>query len=90
MSDTDVAAMIRECMIVTLKLGGPPLVVGLVVGLVVSLIQAVTQINEATLAFLPKVFAIGLIMVLLGPFMTETLTGFTHQIFDRFVMIGGS
>jgi len=66
MTDTDVAAMIRECMIVTIKLGGPPLVIGLVVGLVVSLIQAVTQINEATLAFLPKVVAIGLTMVLLG------------------------
>jgi len=90
MSDTDVAAMIRECMIVTLKLGGPPLVVGLVVGLLVSLIQAVTQINEATLAFLPKVFAIGLAMVLLGPFMTTTLASFTHQIFDRIIAIGGS
>jgi len=90
MSDTDIAAMIRECMIVILKLGGPPLVVGLVVGLVVSLVQAVTQINEATLAFLPKVFAIGLAMVLLGPFMTATLTSFTRQIFERMVMIGGS
>lgn len=90
MSDADVAAMIRESMIVTLKLGGPPLVVGLLVGLVVSLVQAVTQINEATLAFLPKVFAIGLTMVLLGPFMTTTLIGFTHQIFERIVTIGGS
>ncbi len=90
MTDTDVAAMIRECMIVTIKLGGPPLVIGLVVGLVVSLIQAVTQINEATLAFLPKVVAIGLTMVLLGPFMTATLGSFTHQIFDRIVIIGGS
>ena len=77
-------------MIVTMKLGGPPLIVGLLVGLVVSLIQAVTQINEATLAFLPKVIAIGLAMVMLGPFMMATLTSFTHQIFDRLVQIGGS
>lgn len=90
MNDADAAAMIRECMIVTMKLGGPLLVVGLLVGLVVSLIQAVTQINEATLAFLPKVFAIGLAMVLLGPFMTATLVSFTHEIFDRIVTIGGS
>jgi flagellar biosynthesis protein FliQ len=89
-SDTDAAAMIRECMIVIMKLGGPPLIVGLLVGLVVSLIQAVTQINEATLAFLPKVVAIGLAMVMLGPFMMATLTSFTHQIFDRLVQIGGS
>ena len=90
MSDMDVAAMIRECMIVTMKLGGPPLVVGLAVGLVVSLIQAVTQINEATLSFLPKIVAIGLAMVMLGPFMIATLSSFTHQIFDRIVLIGGS
>ncbi len=90
MSDTDVAAMIRECMMVTMKLGGPPLIVGLVVGLVVSLIQAITQVNEATLAFLPKVVAIGLTMVMLGPFMSATLTSFTHQIFDKLIMIGGS
>jgi flagellar biosynthetic protein FliQ len=89
-SDTDAAAMIRECMIVIMKLGGPPLMVGLVVGLVVSLIQAVTQINEATLAFLPKVVAIGVAMLVLGPFMLATLTSFTHQVFDRIVQIGGS
>jgi flagellar biosynthetic protein FliQ len=90
MSDMDVAAMIRECMIVTMKLGGPPLVVGLAVGLVVSLIQAVTQINEATLSFLPKIVAIGLAMVMFGPFMIATLSSYTHQIFDRIVLIGGS
>jgi flagellar biosynthesis protein FliQ len=90
MSDIDVAAMIRECMIVTMKLGGPPLMVGLAVGLVVSLIQAVTQINEATLSFLPKIVAISLAMMMLGPFMIATLSSFTHQIFDRIVLIGGS
>jgi flagellar biosynthetic protein FliQ len=90
MSDTDVAALIRECMIVTMKLGGPPLIVALVVGLIVSFIQAVTQINEATLAFLPKIIAIGIAMVLLGPFMTATLVTFSLQVFDRLVMVGGS
>lgn len=90
MSDIDVAAMIRECMIVTMKLGGPPLMVGLAVGLVVSLIQAVTQINEATLSFLPKIVAISLAMMMLGPLMIATLSSFTHQIFDRIVLIGGS
>jgi flagellar biosynthetic protein FliQ len=90
MSDTDVAALIREAMIVTMKLGGPPLIVGLLIGLVVSLIQAVTQINEATLAFLPKVVGIGLALVLLGPFMAATLVTFCHEIFDRIAMVGGS
>ncbi len=90
MTDTDVAALIRAAMVVTLKLGGPPLIVGLLVGLVISFVQAVTQINEATLAFLPKVAAICLAMILLGPFMTATLVTFSHEVFQRIVLVGGS
>jgi flagellar biosynthetic protein FliQ len=90
MSETDVAALIHDTMVVTMKLGFPVLGVALVVGLLVSFIQAVTQINEATLAFVPKIAAIGIALMMLGPFMAATLTGFTHRIFDRIVAIGGS
>ncbi|MEA2739913.1 MAG: flagellar biosynthesis protein FliQ [Acetobacteraceae bacterium] len=90
MSDTDVAALIHDCMIVTMKLSFPVLGVALVAGLLISFIQAITQINEATLAFLPKIVAIGLALALLGPFMAATLSGFTHRIFDRIVAVGGS
>ena len=58
MNDADIAVLLRDGMLVMLKLGGPPLLVALAVGLVVSLLQAVTQINEATLAFVPKVLAL--------------------------------
>lgn len=90
MSETDVAALIHDFLIVTMKLGFPVLGVALVVGLLVSLVQAITQINEATLAFLPKLVAIGLAVMMLGPFMASTLSGFSHRIFDRIVVIGGS
>ncbi len=90
MSDTDVAALIHDCMVVTMKLSFPVLGVALVAGLAISFIQAITQINEATLAFLPKVFAIGVALMMLGPFMATTLSSFTHRIFDRIVAIGGS
>lgn len=90
MSDTDVAALIHDCMIVTMKLSFPVLGVALVAGLLISFIQAITQINEATLAFLPKIFAIGIALTVLSPFMAATLAGFTHRIFDRIVAIGGS
>jgi flagellar biosynthetic protein FliQ len=89
MSDSDVAALLHDCMIVTMKLSFPILGVALVAGLMISFIQAVTQINEATLAFLPKVAAIGLALSLLGPFMAATMSGFSHRIFDRIVAIGG-
>ena len=90
MSDTDVAALIHDFMIVTMKLSFPVLGVALVAGLVISFIQAITQINEATLAFLPKVVAIGLALTMLGPFMAATLSSFSYRIFDRIVAIGGS
>ena len=90
MSGTDVAALIHDCMIVTMKLSFPILGVALVVGLLVSFVQAITQINEATLAFLPKVIAIGLAIMILGPFMAATLSSFSHQIFDKIIIVGGS
>lgn len=89
MSDADVAALIHDTLIVMLKLSLPILGVALVVGLLVSFIQAITQINEATLAFLPKVLAIGVALMVLGPYMAATLSGFSHRIFDRIVAIGG-
>jgi flagellar biosynthesis protein FliQ len=90
MNDADTALLLRDGLIVMLKLGGPPLMVALVVGLLIALIQAITQINEATLAFVPKVIALGAALVLLGPFMLSTLSGYTHTLLDRIVAIGGS
>jgi len=89
MGGDDVGGMLRECMMVLLKMAGPPLGVALAVGMVMSLLQAITQINEQTLAFVPKVLAIGATLVILGPFMTTTLMDFTHALFDRLVAIGG-
>jgi flagellar biosynthesis protein FliQ len=90
MNDADIAMLLRDGMLVMLKLGGPPLLATLVVGLLVALIQAITQINEATLAFVPKVLVLGASLVLLGPFMVATLTSYTHLLLDRLVAIGGS
>ena len=89
MNEAD-SLLLRDAMLVMLKVGGPPLLVALVVGLVISLLQAVTQINEATLAFLPKALALCAALVLLGPFMLATLSGYTHTLLDRMIAIGGS
>jgi flagellar biosynthetic protein FliQ len=90
MNDTDLAGLLRDAMLVMLKLGGPPLMVALVVGLVISLVQAITQIHEVTISFVPKVLAIGMTLLLLGPFMLSTLSSYTHLLFDRIITIGGS
>lgn len=63
---------------------------GLVVGLVISLFQAVTQINEATLAFVPKVLAIGVAMLLAGSYMFATLSDYTRALFTRLIEIGAT
>lgn len=90
MTDVDLADLLRNGMMVMLKLSGPPLLVALVVGMVISLLQAITQIHEATLAFVPKALALGLALLLLGPFMLATLSGYTRLLFDRIIAIGGS
>ncbi len=88
MNESDIANLVRECMLVLLKLGGPLLLIGLVVGLIISVLQAVTQINEATLAFVPKVVAMGAAALILGPFMFSTLAAFTRLLLDRMAGAG--
>lgn len=89
MPHSDAGLMLHAALLLILKLSGPPLAVGMVVGLVVSLLQAVTQIHEATVAFVPKVLAIGLTLTLVGGFMMGQLTDFTRLVFDRVVAAGG-
>jgi flagellar biosynthetic protein FliQ len=79
----------REAIIVALKLGAPVLLLSLAVGLVISLFQALTQIQETTLTFVPKIVVVGGAMIVLLPFMLTTLTGFTHMLMDRIVAPGG-
>ena len=85
----EVASALRATMIVVLKLGGPVLVAALAVGVVMSLVQAVTQINEATLAFVPKALVIVATLALAGPFMAATMTDFTQSLIDQMVAAGG-
>ncbi len=82
--------MLRQTLIVMLKLAGPPLLLSLVVGLLIALVQAVTQINEQALTFVPKVLTICVSLLLLGSFMMSTLSDYTHMLFDKLVAIGGS
>lgn len=90
MTEADIAALLRDAMIVTLVVGGPPLMAGLVVGLLISLLQAVTQINEATLAFVPKVLAIGVAMLLAGSYMYSTLADYTRGLLARMIESGAT
>ena len=88
MTPTDVLELSRESVWVTLKVGGPILIIALVVGLSISLVQALTQIQEMTLSFVPKIIAIFVALVLLLPFMLTTLIDFTRELMDRAIALG--
>lgn len=89
MLEQPVAMAMREALWVTLQLAGPPLLVVLAIGLVVSLLQALTQIQEATLAFLPKLVAIGGLLLISGPFMTGLMQAWAGRLFDQVIAVGG-
>jgi flagellar biosynthetic protein FliQ len=73
----------RDAVIVTLKLGAPLMLISLAIGLIISLFQALTQIQEVTLTFVPKIVVVFISMLLLAPFMLHTLTDFTERIMQR-------
>lgn len=68
---------------VVVMLAAPLLLPALVVGLLVGMFQAATQINEMTLSFIPKVAIVGLVLILLGPWMLSTLLSFTKELFEN-------
>ncbi len=68
-------------MMMTLIIIGPILLIGMVIGLVISLIQAVTQIQEQTLSFVPKIFAMGFAVMFVMPWMFQRLIDYTRTLF---------
>jgi flagellar biosynthetic protein FliQ len=88
MDTADVVEIGRESLIVMLKLAGPIMIAALVIGLVISLFQALTQIQEMTLAFVPKMVIIFVVFILLTPFMIQTLVVFTQQLAGRIAGLG--
>lgn len=83
MSEQTVVHIAVQALIITLKLALPILGVSMAVGLVISLFQSVTQIQEFTLTFVPKLAAIVLVFVIGGPWMLHTFIGYTDQLFRQ-------
>jgi len=88
MSPADVLEVSREAVIVMLKISAPLLGLTLVIGLVISLFQALTQIQEMTLSFVPKILIMFVSMLMLMPFMYSTLDVFAQSLMDRIVALG--
>ncbi|MBT3171399.1 MAG: flagellar biosynthesis protein FliQ [Rhodospirillaceae bacterium] len=88
MNTAEVVDIGREAIYALLKMGGPIMAIALVVGLLVSLFQALTQIQEMTLTFVPKIIVIFLAVLVMLPFMISTLMTFSQGLFDR-IATGG-
>ena len=80
MNQDVVISLALEAMVLAMKIGLPLLLVGLVIGLVVSVFQAVTQIQEQTLTFIPKILATVVVMVVGGPWMLDQLLSYTRDL----------
>ncbi len=88
MNTADVIQILRDALWVTAIVSGPFLIIGMVIGLLISLIQAMTQLQEATLTFVPKVVVLGVLIVVFGPFAINRLIEFTQELMDRAISLG--
>ncbi len=88
MNEAELLELARSAMLVMVKLAAPPLLAGLAMGLLISIVQAMTQIQEHTLTFVPKVLTVFVVLLLFLPFMLHTLFDFTHQVLDRAIAGG--
>jgi len=89
MNQSMVLYMAKEAVGTVLLVGGPILGVSLLVGLLVSIFQAMTQIQEQTLTFIPKVVAVVVVLLVLGPWMLSVLTAYTTNLLKQLASFGG-
>lgn len=83
MSEELILKLGQDTLKTTAMLAGPLLISALVVGLMVSVFQAITQINEATLTFIPKMIVVGIVLLLAAPWMMDVMNQFTVQLFEN-------
>ena len=88
MTEEDLLLFARESIFLLLEISLPILLVSLAVGLLVALFQALTQIQEVTLTFVPKIIAVFLSLLVLMPFMIRRISDFMQTIADRIIAIG--
>jgi flagellar biosynthetic protein FliQ len=84
-----VVAIGREALMLTVMISGPLLLFALVIGLIISIFQAVTQIQEMTLTFVPKILAVALALLIFLPWMINMATDFARHMFELIPTLTG-
>lgn len=82
MDQGDILQIFRSAMYVAFKIAAPMLLVSIIIGLIIAIFQAATQIHEQTLTFVPKIIALGLMLLVLGSWMMTTFSEFFQHIFE--------
>ncbi len=88
MNETEVIETARQAILIAIQIGAPILLVGLVVGVTIALVQALTQVQEITLVFVPKILAIFLALFFFLPMMMNRLVVFMEALADRMIGLG--
>jgi flagellar biosynthetic protein FliQ len=81
MNQDTVVSLATQAMMLSLKIAGPMLLLGLIIGLLVSIFQAVTSIQEQSLSFIPKIVGVAVLIVVLGPWMLDQLVGYAQNLY---------
>ncbi|GFR35592.1 flagellar biosynthesis protein FliQ [Thermobrachium celere] len=87
MSENFIQYIGKEAIFTALKIAAPILIVSMLVGLIISIFQAVTQIQEQTLTFVPKMISIIIILLILGPWMLKTMVNFIQTMINNMILI---
>ena len=80
--------IVRETLFTALMIAAPMLLAGLLTGLTISLLQSLTQVNEMTLTFIPKILAVVTVLILFAPWMSNVMLGFFHMIYGHIATMG--
>lgn len=89
MNQDQVVKLAMDALLLGLKVALPLLAVGLIFGLVISVFQAVTQIQEMTLSFIPKILAIAVVLIVAGPWMLDQMVSYTRDLYGSIPEIAG-
>ncbi len=89
MTDAAAISIAGEALMTALLVSAPILIVSLAIGMLVSVFQAMTQINEVTMTFVPKIFGVFAVTAVLGPWMVGTMVNYTQRLFATLPLVAG-
>ena len=87
MNQTEIVELVREAILISIQISAPVMIIGLVVGVIIALFQALTQIQEITLVFVPKILVIFATIFVLFPGMIAILSAFMTTLADRMIAL---